>query len=174
MYYTLRAFYEVTQAWPIMSMSVPNTLASSNSMHLLVGATPGEQLPRSNTSERFPVFGMQRPEGPQRSRVTADSEVDRAGRATVVAITATAEAVGTAAAEATEMDSSAGGRNPVTPEGGTASPEGGAETSGRDEASPEGGAAGRDDEIARPKREIAEMSLWLDVTEEERTRMERL
>ena len=75
--------------------------------------------------------------------------------------TTAAEAVGTAAAEAVEMASSAGASNPVPPEGGTASPEGGAETSGRDEASPEGGAAGRDYEIARLKREIAEMSLRL-------------
>ena len=83
-----------------------------------------------------------------------------------MATTATAEAVGTAAAEATAMASSAGARNPVPPEDGTASPGGGAETSRRDEASPEGGAAGRDDDIARLKREVAEMSLRLEIREE--------
>ena len=91
-----------------------------------------------------------------------------------MAITATAEAVGIAAAGAAEMASSAGARKPVPPEGGTASPEGGAETSKRDEASPESRAAGRDDEIARLKREMAEMSLRLEIREEWRTRMETL
>ena len=84
--------------------------------------------------------------------------------------TAAAEAVSTAAAEAAEMASSAGAGHPVPPEGGT----GGAETSRRDEASPEGEAAGRNDEIARLKREMVEMSLRLEIREEERTRMERL
>ena len=64
-----------------------------------------------------------------------------------MAITAAAESVSTAAAEAAEMASSAGARN-------LAPPEGGAETSRRDEASPEGGAEGQDDEITRLKREI--------------------
>ena len=108
---------------------------------------------------------MQRPEGPQPNRGITDNEVGRT-RATGVAITATAEAVGIAAAGAAEMASSAGARKPVPPEGGTASPEGGAETSKRDEASPESRAAGRDDEIARLKREMAEMSLRLEIREE--------
>ena len=72
------------------------------------------------------------------------------------------------------MASSAEARNPVPPESGTTSPEGGAETSRRDEASPEGGAAGRDDEIAHLKRVMAEMSLRLEIRGEERMRMERL
>ena len=84
-----------------------------------------------------------------------------------MAITATAQAVSTAAAETAEMASSAGARNPV-------SPEDGAETSRRDEASPKGGAAGRDDEIVHLKREMTEMPLRLEIREEERTRMERL
>ena len=87
-----------------------------------------------------------------------------------MAITATAEAVGTAAAEAAEVASSAGARNPVPPEGGP----GEAETNRSDEASPEGGAAGRDDELACLKREMAEMSLRLEIREEEQTKMERL
>ena len=117
--------------------------------------------------ERSSVFRMQRPEGPQPSRGPADYEVDRARRTTGVPITATAETVSTAAANATEMACSAGARNPVPPEGG-------AGTSRRDEDSLEGGAAGRDDEIARLEREMAEMSLRLESREEERTRMERL
>ena len=53
---------------------------------------------------------MQGPEEPQPNRGTTHNEVDRARSATEVAITATAGAVGTAAAEAAEMASSAGER----------------------------------------------------------------
>ena len=63
------------------------------------------------------------------------------------------------------MVSSARARNPV-------SPEGGARENKRNEASPEGGAAG--DETARLKQKMAEMSLRMEIREEERTELEKL
>lgn len=154
-------------------MSVPNALASVPIEHTcwLGLQCAWRATPCSRTCERCSVYRMLRPEGPHPSRGTTDNEVNRVRRATGVATTAAAGAVNTATAEDAEMASSAGARNPVLLEGETSPPGGGAETSRKNEASPAGGAASRDDEIAHLEREMAEMSLGLEIREEERTRL---
>lgn len=94
------------------------------------------------------------PVGYPRGSGAANNEVDRARKA--AGITATVHTVIIVAAEAAEMASSAGARNPAPPKGGT-------RKNRRNEASMEGGAAGRDSEIARLKQPALGMTIRMEV-----------
>ena len=155
--------YELTQVRPIISVIVSNTLATvpirrTCWLGLRRESNSSLEDERAISAINFGCRvqrGLSRAEALPTTRSTGPGQLSATG----MAVTATTEAISTAAAEAAEITGRARARTPVPPEGG-------ANTSKRDEASPESEGAGHDYAIARLKRETAEMVIRPKIREE--------